>query len=68
MNRMFPIAFIVSQQQMRRSLVGAAATDPGVPARSRHVRRATKAQPASRLSADRSRSSYSCGGEKTRTA
>ena len=68
MNRMFPIAFIVSQQQMRRSLVGAAASDPAVAARGRHARRATQAQSASRVGADRSGSSYTCGREKTQTA
>ena len=30
MNRMNPLAFIVSQNQMRRALIGACATDPVV--------------------------------------
>ena len=40
---MIPIAYLVSQIQMRRSLVGALATDPIVPERRRRTRRPTRA-------------------------
>jgi hypothetical protein len=41
-DRMSPIAFIASQQQLRRTLVGALATDPVAPdARSQTTRRVT---------------------------
>jgi hypothetical protein len=40
---MFPIAYAVSHNQMRRSLVGALATDPVVPERRQRTRRPTRA-------------------------
>lgn len=40
--RMFLIAYFVSQNQMRRSLGGALATDPVVPERPRRTRRPTR--------------------------
>ncbi len=44
--RMFPIAYVVSHNQMRRSLAGALATDPIVPERRRRARRTTRAHAA----------------------
>ena len=40
---MLPIAYITSQHVMRRSLLGALATDPVVPERPRRPRRPTRA-------------------------
>jgi hypothetical protein len=42
---MFPIAYVVSQSQMRRSLVGALATDPVVPERPRRARLSIRRTP-----------------------
>jgi hypothetical protein len=44
--RMFPITYLLSQHQMRRSLVGARATDPVVPERRRPTRRPVRAHAA----------------------
>jgi hypothetical protein len=66
--RMLPIASILSQQQMRRSLVGAAASDPVVTARRRDTGRATQATAAGRVTADRSGFPHSCAREKPQTA
>jgi hypothetical protein len=44
--RMFFIASVFSQTQIRRSLVGALATDPVVPAHPPRARRRTRAQVA----------------------
>jgi hypothetical protein len=44
--RMFPIAYVISYNQMRRSLVGALATDPIVPEPRRRTRRPTRAHAA----------------------
>jgi len=41
-DRMFPIACLLSQTQMRRSLVGAVATDPVVAERRPRTRRPTR--------------------------
>jgi hypothetical protein len=40
---MLPIAYITGQHMMRRSLLGALATDPVVPERPRRPRRPTRA-------------------------
>jgi hypothetical protein len=45
-DRMLPIAYTVSHNQMRRSLVGALATDPIVPECRRRTRRPTRAHAA----------------------
>jgi hypothetical protein len=39
---MFTIAYVFSQSQMRRSLVGALATDPVMPERRRRTRLSTR--------------------------
>jgi hypothetical protein len=43
---MFPIAYAFSHNQMRRSLVGALATDPVVPERQRRTRHPIRAHAA----------------------
>jgi hypothetical protein len=45
-DRMLPIAYVLSHSQMRRSLVGALATDPVVPEPRRRTRLTTRAQAA----------------------
>ncbi len=45
-DRMFPIAQIDTHNQMRRSLVGALATDPVMPESLRRTRRSTRAHAA----------------------
>jgi hypothetical protein len=67
-DRMLPIALIISQQEMHRSLVGAVASDPVVLARTRHARRATPTRQASRARDERGASPYSCARENTQTA
>jgi hypothetical protein len=42
---MFAIAYVVSQTQMRRALVGALATDPVIPERRRRTRLSTRRTP-----------------------
>jgi hypothetical protein len=45
---MFAIAYVVSQSQMRRSLVGALATDPVIPEGRRRTRRSIRRTPLAR--------------------
>jgi hypothetical protein len=48
---MFSIAYVVSQNQMRRSLVGALATDPVMPECRRRTRRSTRRTPVAKQGA-----------------